>query len=84
MRNKANHERRNKLIYQYYCTRWGDGFRDEVIIAELHNQYHLQPKTIEDIIRAMRKKSQEIEEELTAKQLEMFENEGGENADKEI
>jgi hypothetical protein len=64
MRNKTTYNRRNKLIYEYYCTRWGDGIRDKVIIAELQDQFHLQPKTLEDIIRMMRKKSQEVQNEL--------------------
>jgi hypothetical protein len=71
MRDKLIHERRNKMIYQYYCTRWGDGYRDEVIFADLSNQFHLKVKTLEDIVRAMRKKSQLVEDELNAKQLEL-------------
>ncbi len=64
MRNKTTYNRRNKLIYEYYCTRWGDGIRDKVIIAELHDQFHIQPKTLEDIIRMMRKQSQEAQNVL--------------------
>jgi hypothetical protein len=64
MRNKTTYNRRNKLIYEYYCTRWGDGYRDKVIIEELHNQFHLEHKTLEDIIRMMRKQSQEGQTEL--------------------
>ncbi len=59
------------MIYQYYCTRWGDGYRDEVIFQDLSDQFHLKVKTLEDIVRAMRKKSQLIEQELSSKQLEL-------------
>jgi hypothetical protein len=63
MRNQTTYNRRNKLIYGYYCTRWGDGIRDNVIIQELHDQFHLEPKTLNNIVRMMRKKSQDSPEQ---------------------
>jgi len=78
MRNKNTYNRRNKLIYEYYCTRWGDGYRDKVIIAELHDQFHLEHKTLEDIIRMMRKKSQDSQPELPLQQEFPFEGKEGE------
>jgi hypothetical protein len=80
MRNKLIHDRRNKMIYQYYCTRWGDGFREEVIFKELGDQYHISEKTAKDVVRLMRKKSQEVSIELEKKQLDLFD----ENADSKI
>jgi hypothetical protein len=64
MRNKTTYNRRNKLMYEYYCTRWGDGIRDDVIIRELHEQFHLEIKTIGNIIRMVRKQSQDAQPEL--------------------
>ena len=63
MRNSKTYQRRNKIIYEYYCTRWGDGCRDSIIIQELHDQFFLEHKTLEDIIRMMRKKSFDKEPE---------------------
>lgn len=74
MRNKATYNRRNKLIYMYYCTRWGDGCRDEVIIQELHDQFHLEKKTLANIIRMMRKQSQD-EATILPVQGDLFANE---------
>jgi hypothetical protein len=55
MRNPTMQDKRNKLIYSYYCTRWAEGIRHEVIIEELVNQFHIAVKTVNDVIRAERK-----------------------------
>lgn len=64
MVNKEAYNRRNKLIYEEYCTLWGDGKRDEIIFATLHDKWFLQPKTLENIVRKMRKLSQEAQPEF--------------------
>jgi hypothetical protein len=62
--NKNTYNRRNKMIYETYCAKWGEGLRDDVIYAELHVVFHLQPKTLEDIVRMMRKESQKNQTEI--------------------
>jgi hypothetical protein len=79
MRNIKTYNRRNKLIYEYYCTRWGDGIRDKIIIGELHDQFHLEHKTLEDIVRMMRRKSQEEPEKEPAQQQLQFDRKEDEN-----
>lgn len=64
MYNKRAYNKRNKLIYEGYCSRWGEGLRDDVIYQELHLIYHLQPKTLEDIVRKVRKDSQNLQPEI--------------------
>lgn len=44
MRNKDIVQKRDELIYQYYCIRWGDGIRDEKIVFELMDQFFLAKK----------------------------------------
>lgn len=64
MRNKLTYARRNKLIYEAYCERWGSGLRDHIIFTELQEVFHLQPKTLEDVVRMMRKESQKVQIEI--------------------
>ena len=63
-RNKITMGKRNKLIYLAYCERWGAGMRDNVIFPELHDIFHLEPSTLEKIVRKMRKQSQEAAPEI--------------------
>jgi hypothetical protein len=65
--NTEAYNKRNKLIYEYYCSRWGDGVRDELIYCELSERYHLQTKTLEDIVRMVRKESMGAQTEINFK-----------------
>lgn len=56
--NQIAYNKKKKLIYEAYCAQWGEGFRDEVIFDELADHFHLQPKTIQNIVRKVRKESQ--------------------------
>jgi hypothetical protein len=73
MVNQEAYNRRNKLIYEEYCNQWGEGLREEKIWENLHERYFLQPKTLENIVRKMRKLSQVNQIEIS------FDQENNEN-----
>lgn len=75
--DKKTYKKKCKLIYEAYCARWGEGLRDEVIYPELGEQFFLEPKTIKDIVRKMRKLSQQAQPEID------FDNTEGQNNEAE-
>jgi hypothetical protein len=62
--DKKTYQKKCKLIFEAYCDKWGEGLRDEIIFEELHSKFHLQPKTLENIVRKMRKESQDAQVEI--------------------